>query len=454
VRPALVAIPDPALRERLGHVPGARVVAAFPDHAVQPMALAATVLTRSAGDGAVVVAGPAATLVAGALSRADVPARVGGAGPGGAGFGGSGPEAVEPAADATGAGAGGPFGSAAASDGLLTISAEPLDAGPLAAVRAVLAEWAATVLPAPGREVTLASPRAFCAGVERAIEVVERALDRHGPPVYVRRQIVHNAHVVADLERRGAVFVAELDDVPDAAPVVFSAHGVAPAVRVEADRRGMTVVDATCPLVAKVHTEARRFAARGDTVVLIGHPGHDEVEGTVGEVPGMQVVADPAGVARLDVPDPERVAYLTQTTLAVDEAEGVAAALRDRFPAISGPATEDICYATTNRQAAVRAVAADADLVVVLGSVNSSNSQRLVEVSERSGAPAVLVDDPGELDLRLLRGARRIGVTAGASAPPHLVGALVDALAGLGPVRVSERVVATEDVRFGLPREA
>ena len=436
-------------------MPGARVVAAFPDRAVQPMALAATVLARSAGDGAVVVAGPAATLVAGALSRADVPARVGGAGPGGAGFGGSGPEAVASAADATGAaGAADAGGSATAPGGPLTISAEPLDARQLAAVRAVLARWAAAVLPAPGREVTLASPRAFCAGVERAIEVVERALDRHGPPVYVRRQIVHNAHVVANLKRRGAVFVTELDDVPDAAPVVFSAHGVAPAVRAEADRRGMTVVDATCPLVAKVHTEARRFAARGDTVVLIGHPGHDEVEGTVGEVPGMQVVPGPAGVAGLDVPDPERVAYLTQTTLAMDEAEGVAAALRGRFPAISGPANEDICYATTNRQAAVRAVAADADLVVVLGSANSSNSQRLVEVSERSGAPAVLVDDPSELDLRLLPDARRIGVTAGASAPPQLVGALVDALAGLGPVRVTERLVATEDVRFGLPRDA
>jgi 4-hydroxy-3-methylbut-2-enyl diphosphate reductase len=413
-----VVVPDPALRGRLGGVPGAEVAGALP---VVPGGAVAAVLAGGGADEVVVVGGPGAALVAGELRRADVPVGVDDSAPAGA---------------------------------VLAIRAGMLDGGLVTALRGALARWAAAVKPAPGRVVTLASPRAFCAGVERAIDIVQRALDRHGPPVYVRRQIVHNAHVVADLERRGAVFVAELDEVPDTAPVVFSAHGVAPAVRAEADRRGLRVVDATCPLVAKVHTEARRFAARGDTVVLIGHPGHDEVEGTVGEVPGMRVVAEPADIAGLDVPDPARVAYLTQTTLAADEAEGVAAALRDRFPAIAGPATEDICYATTNRQAAVRAVAADTDLVVVLGSANSSNSQRLIEVSSRAGTPAVLVDDPAGLDLRLLAGAHRIGVTAGASAPPHLVGALVDALAGLGPVQVSERVVATEEVRFALPRDA
>jgi 4-hydroxy-3-methylbut-2-enyl diphosphate reductase len=328
--------------------------------------------------------------------------------------------------------------------------------GGIAALRAlrraapVLGRWAGTL---GEREVVLASPRAFCAGVERAVEVVERALDRHGAPVYVRRQIVHNAHVVADLERRGAVFVDELAEVPDAGTVVFSAHGVAPSVRAEAARRGLPVLDATCPLVAKVHVEARRAAARGDTVLLVGHPGHDEVEGTVGEVPGMQVVSTPEQVADLRVEDPEHVTYLTQTTLAVDEAQIVASALRQAFPAITGPPTDDICYATTNRQAAVRAVAARTDLVVVLGSANSSNSQRLVEVAERQGGEAVLVDDPAGLDLGRLTGRTSIGVTAGASAPPALVDELVTALAGLGRVRTTEFTAAVEDVRFTLPKE-
>ena len=236
------------------------------------------------------------------------------------------------------------------------------------------------------RRVLLAGPRSFCAGVERAIEIVEKLLQQQGPPVYVRKQIVHNTHVVADLERRGAVFVDELDQVPDGACVVFSAHGVSPAVRADADRRGLATVDATCPLVSKVHVEARRFAAEGYLVALIGHAGHEEVEGTLGEAPeAMALVETAADVARLRPPDPAKVAYLMQTTLAVDEAEEVAGALRERFPAARAPGSDDICYATTNRQQAVRAVAAESDLVLVAGSANSSNSVRLVETAQRAG---------------------------------------------------------------------
>ncbi|MBY8852037.1 4-hydroxy-3-methylbut-2-enyl diphosphate reductase, partial [Saccharothrix sp. MB29] len=232
--------------------------------------------------------------------------------------------------------------------------------------------------------VLLASPRSFCAGVERAIDIVDRLLDQRGGPVHVRKQIVHNTHVVAELEARGAVFVDELDAVPDGATVVFSAHGVSPAVREEAERRGLDVVDATCPLVTKVHAEARRYAARGDTVVLIGHAGHEVVEGTLGEAPDRVVLVETAAdVAALEVPDPARVSYLTQTTLAVDETAEVLDALRARFPALRGPSSADICYATTNRQDAVREVARDADLVLVVGSANSSNSVRLVELARR-----------------------------------------------------------------------
>ncbi|MFL6072573.1 MAG: 4-hydroxy-3-methylbut-2-enyl diphosphate reductase [Mycobacteriales bacterium] len=314
-----------------------------------------------------------------------------------------------------------------------------------------LAEWAAALGP---REVALADPRSFCAGVSRAIEVVERALERHGPPVYVRRQIVHNAHVVRDLEERGAVFVTEVDEVPPGAQVVLAAHGVAPAVRRAAEARDLAVIDATCPLVTKVHSEVRRYTGRGDTVFLIGHRDHEEVEGTVGEAPDRVVVVETAAEAAEVVPaDPERVAYTMQTTLAVDEAEQIAAVLRERFPALVGPRTDDICYATTNRQRAVRAVARDTDLVLVVGSANSSNSQRLAEVAAREGTPAYLVDDLGEVDLRWLAGTRRVGVTAGASAPPHLVDDLLDGLAGLGPVTVRETRVAAEDIRFTLPRE-
>jgi 4-hydroxy-3-methylbut-2-enyl diphosphate reductase len=330
-------------------------------------------------------------------------------------------------------------------------------AGGVAALRSLrlagpaLARWAAA---AGRRRVVLAGPRSFCAGVERAIEIVERALDRHGPPVYVRKQIVHNSHVVAGLERRGAIFVDELSEVPDGAAVVFSAHGVSPAVRDEAARRGLDAVDATCPLVSKVHVEARRFAADGYLVALIGHAGHEEVEGTLGEAPDSTVlVQNGADVASLQPADPAKVAYLMQTTLSADEAGEIVGELLDRFPAARGPGTDDICYATTNRQLAVRAVAAESDLVLVAGSANSSNSRRLVETAERAGRPAYLIDGPADIELGWLAGVSTIGLTAGASAPPAVVNDIVAALGGLGPVEVTERVIATENIRFGLPKE-
>ena len=304
------------------------------------------------------------------------------------------------------------------------------------------------------RTVLLAGPRSFCAGVERAIEIVERALELRGAPVYVRKQIVHNTRVVSDLEQRGAVFVDELDEVPDGATVVFSAHGVAPSVRSDASDRGLSVIDATCPLVSKVHAEARRFAREGYTVALIGHAGHEEVEGTLGEAPSSTVLVQTAGdVAALDVPDPSKIAYLMQTTLAIDEAADVAGALREKFPQMRAPGSDDICYATTNRQAAVRAVATEADLVLVAGSKNSSNSVRLVERSERAGTPAYLIDGATDIDLSWLSGVSVVGLTAGASAPPAVVSEIIDALSGLGGVTVTERVTTTESVQFGLPRE-
>jgi 4-hydroxy-3-methylbut-2-enyl diphosphate reductase len=300
--------------------------------------------------------------------------------------------------------------------------------------------------------VVLASPRSFCAGVTRAIEAVGRALDRYGAPVYVRRQIVHNTHVVRDLEARGAVFVEEVDEVPPGSVLLLAAHGVAPAVRTAAADRRLSVVDATCPLVGKVHSEVRRAARQGDTVLLIGHRDHEEVQGTVGEAPGDVVVVGDVEEARaVAVRDPERVTFAVQTTLAVDEAEQVADVLRGRFPALRGPRRDDICYATTNRQQAVRALAAATDLVLVVGSANSSNSVRLVEVAERAGARAHLVEDAREVDLRWLAGAARIGLTAGASAPPHLVDDLVRCLSGLGPVTVREEHVTDEDVVFSAP---
>jgi 4-hydroxy-3-methylbut-2-enyl diphosphate reductase len=315
----------------------------------------------------------------------------------------------------------------------------------------VLSQWAQAISP---REVVLAAPRASCAGVERAIEVVERALDRYGAPVYMRKQIVHNRHVVQELERRGAVCVDELKQVPDGATVVFSAHGVSPRVRAEAERRHLNVVDATCPLVSKVHAEARRFGADGYTIFLIGHEGHEEVDGTSGEMPEQIRVIDPEGdLDGLDVPDSERVAYLTQTTLAVDETRGVVERLRERFPEIVGPRSDDICYATQNRQDAVRALASNCELVLVVGSRNSSNSNRLVEVARRSGCPARLVDDESGLDPAWLAGVRRIGITAGASSPERIVQRMVGALEVLGPLARSEHSVADETIRFALPRE-
>jgi 4-hydroxy-3-methylbut-2-enyl diphosphate reductase len=321
----------------------------------------------------------------------------------------------------------------------------------LAAVIQVLEQWAAVTGP---RQVVLAAPRSFCAGVERAIEIVDRALDRFQPPVYVRRQIVHNTHVVERLEGRGAVFVNEVDEVPPGAVLVFAAHGVAPEVRVQAEQRQLRVIDATCPLVAKVHSEARHFAERGFDIVLVGHADHEEVEGTVGEVPGrITVVATHDDVDRLEVDDPDRVAYLTQTTLAVGEVEEIVGHLRERYPSLVGPRREDICYATQNRQEAVAAIAADVDLVLVVGSANSSNSRRLAEVAARSGTPAHLVDGCADIQLDWLRDARVIGITAGASAPESTVDEVVAAIASLGVVTLEERRTTEEAVMFKLPVE-
>lgn len=302
------------------------------------------------------------------------------------------------------------------------------------------------------RTVLLAAPRSFCAGVERAIEIVARLLAQRGGPIYVRKQIVHNRHVVADLEARGAVFVEELDEVPRGATAVFSAHGVSPAVRAEANRKRLEVIDATCPLVTKVHTEARRFAAQNDTVLLIGHAGHEEVQGTLGEAPERTLLVQSVEEARqVRVPDPSRVSYLTQTTLSVDETAAVVAELRSRFPALRGPASDDICYATTNRQDALKAVAVESDVVLVVGSTNSSNSVRLVELAERGGTPAYLIDDARDIRPEWLTGASVIGLTAGASAPPRLVDAVIEAIGGLGPVTVDERETTRENIHFTLP---
>ncbi|GAB3465617.1 4-hydroxy-3-methylbut-2-enyl diphosphate reductase [Actinophytocola sediminis] len=302
-----------------------------------------------------------------------------------------------------------------------------------------------------GPVVLLASPRSFCAGVERAVEIVEQLLRQRGGPIHVRKQIVHNKHVVADLEARGAVFVDELTEVADGATVVFSAHGVSPAVRTEAAARGMEVVDATCPLVTKVHAEARRYAGRGDTVLLIGHAEHEEVEGTFGEAPERTVLVQTVeDVETVEVVDPNRVSYLTQTTLAVDETSEIVAALRRRFPALKGPAAADICYATTNRQDAVRAVADEADVVLVVGSENSSNSVRLVELVRRHGKPAYLIDDAGDIQPEWLAGKRVVGLTAGASAPTHLLNEVITAL-DASEVRVRE--TTSETVQFTLPAQ-
>src|SRR5947199_4015483 len=305
----------------------------------------------------------------------------------------------------------------------------------------------------PLQEIVLAGPRGFCAGVDRAIDIVELALQVCPHPIYVRREIVHNRHVVEALRAKGAHFVDELDEVPDDATVIFSAHGISPAVREDAQRRGLRVIDATCPLVTKVHLEAVRYAREGYSIVLIGHEDHDEVIGTLGEAPERIVVIDSAvEVERLEVPNPEKIAYLTQTTLSVDDTRDVIEALRRKFPRIVGPSRHDICYATQNRQAAVKTVAADVDVVLVIGAANSSNAIRLVEVSQSAGTRAYLINDERDIRAEWLAGARRIGVTAGASTPEMPVTQVVDALRGRG-VSVREVHVVEEDVRFAIPQE-
>ena len=298
-------------------------------------------------------------------------------------------------------------------------------------------------------KVLLAAPRGYCAGVERAVEAVERALQTHGAPVYVRKQIVHNAHVVRDLENKGAVFVDEETEVPEGAVVVLSAHGVAPEVHQNSAARRLTALDATCPLVTKVHLEARRFAAKDRTIVLIGHAGHEEVVGTTGQAPDRTVLVQDVAEARsLRVVDPDNLAYLTQTTLSVDETNEIVEALRDRFPSIEGPPREDICYATQNRQDAVKELARRADVVLVIGSDNSSNSKRLAEVAREQGTPAHLVDDETEVDPAWLDGADVVGITSGASAPEWLVDRMLSWLASRGANEVEELRLTEEHVRF------
>jgi len=305
------------------------------------------------------------------------------------------------------------------------------------------------------KRVLLASPRGYCAGVERAVETVERALALYGRPVYVRKQIVHNSHVVRDLQERGAIFVDSVDDVPEGSAVVFSAHGVAPAVRAAAATRRLTAIDATCPLVTKVHTQARRFAAAGYTIVLIGHAGHEEVEGTTGEAPDSIVLVESAEDAeRISFAgDTTHLAYITQTTLSVDETREIVEVLRRRFPEIVGPAKEDICYATSNRQWAVKELLAEVGLLLVLGSPNSSNSQRLVEVARVAGVAAHLVEDVSQVDEAWLDGVSVVGVTSGASAPERLVRGVCEWFRARGVEDISEFRSVYEDVVFRLPVE-
>jgi 4-hydroxy-3-methylbut-2-en-1-yl diphosphate reductase len=303
------------------------------------------------------------------------------------------------------------------------------------------------------KRLLLASPRGYCAGVERAVETVERALALYGSPLYVRKQIVHNSHVVRDLEARGAVFVDSIGDVPESAAVVYSAHGVAPAVRREAGELRLTTIDATCPLVTKVHAQARRYAQAGYAIVLIGHAGHEEVEGTLGEAPEAIVLVQSVEEAeRVALPQEQPLAYITQTTLSVDETGEIVAALRNRFPRIEGPAREDICYATSNRQWAVKELLHSVDLLLVVGSRNSSNSQRLVDVAHAAGVAAHLVDDVGAIDERWLEGCETVGLTSGASAPERLVADVCSWFRKRG-AEVHEQAPVHEDVSFKLPVE-
>src|SRR5213080_770803 len=309
--------------------------------------------------------------------------------------------------------------------------------------------WA---MAAPER-LLLAAPRGYCAGVDRAVQTVERALELYGPPVYVRKEIVHNKHVVEQLHERGAIFVEEESQVPEGETVVFSAHGVAPSVHAGAEARGLKTIDATCPLVTKVHVEAKKFAAQGYTIVLIGHAGHEEVEGTMGEAPDHIVLVETEDdVDALEVDDPTKIAYISQTTLSVDETLAIISRLREKFPHITGPRTDDICYATTNRQAAVKQMAPLCDLVLVIGSRNSSNSNRLVEVARELGAAAYLIDNEAQVEESWLDGVETVGITSGASAPEELVRRLVDFFRARGVEDVSEFEVVQEDVRFMLPK--
>jgi 4-hydroxy-3-methylbut-2-en-1-yl diphosphate reductase len=303
-------------------------------------------------------------------------------------------------------------------------------------------------------KLLLAAPRGYCAGVDRAVQTVEHALDLYGAPVYVRKEIVHNKHVVEQLRERGAIFVDELDDsIPEGAITVFSAHGVAPSVHEDAERRQLRTIDATCPLVTKVHREAVKFAAEGYTIVLIGHSGHEEVEGTMGEVPdSIVLVESEEDVDNLVVDDPQRLAYISQTTLSVDETRTIINRLRERFPSIVGPRTDDICYATTNRQAAVKQMADACDLVLVIGSRNSSNSNRLVEVAREHGAASHLIDHEGQVQDEWLDGARVVGISSGASAPEELVQRLIEFFRARGTKHIEEFQVIREDVRFMLPK--
>jgi len=302
-------------------------------------------------------------------------------------------------------------------------------------------------------KLLLAKPRGYCAGVDRAVQTVERALDLHGAPVYVRKEIVHNKHVVEQLRSRGAIFVDSETEVPEGSTVVFSAHGVAPRVHENAAARELQTIDATCPLVTKVHVEAKRFAAEGYTIVLIGHEGHEEVEGTMGEAPDHIVLIETEeDVDRLEVEDPQRVAYISQTTLSVDETRAIIVRLREKFPSIVGPRTDDICYATTNRQAAVKQLAQACDLVLVIGSANSSNSNRLVDVTRELGTDAYLIDHEGQVQEAWLEGRRVVGITSGASAPEELVQRLVMFFRERGTEQVEELEVIQEDVRFMLPK--
>ncbi len=302
------------------------------------------------------------------------------------------------------------------------------------------------------KKILVAAPRGFCAGVDRAVEIVEKALVKHGPPVYVRKQIVHNMHVVQGLEAKGAIFVDSEEEIPEGSVCVLSAHGSAPTVYANARKRNLTLIDATCPLVTKVHVEAQRFSKQGKTIVLIGHNGHEEVDGTFGQAPDRTIVVqDAREAAALEVSDPENLAFVSQTTLSVDESQIVVGALRKRFPLIVGPTKDDICYASQNRQVAVRKIAGMADLVLVVGSLNSSNSNRMVEVAREAGAESYLVENESGVDQEWIARAQTIGISSGASTPEVLVDRVIDHLANQGIVEIEEVRVATEDIRFPLP---